>query len=72
MPVGRGHIPVTTPVTYGSDPFSVGYQRMTPISPNLHGRAEMAEGILDLVVIETTGPAYRDPTAEQRAALAQQ
>ncbi len=72
VPVGRGHIPVTTPITYGVDPFSVGYQRMTPISPNLHGRAEIVAGVLDHVVIETTGPAHRDPAAEQQAALAQQ
>ena len=72
VPVGRGHIPVTTPITYGVDPFSVGYQRMTPISPKLLGRAEIATGVLDHVLIETTGPAYRNPSAEQQAALAQQ
>ena len=72
VPVGRGHIPATTPVTYGVDPFSVGYQRMTPIAPGLLGNAPITPGVLDLVLIETTGPAHRDRAAEQHAALAQQ
>lgn len=72
VPVGRGHIPATTPVTYGVDPFSVGYQRMTPIAPGLLGNAPITPGVLDHVLIETTGPAHRDRAAEQHAALAQQ
>ena len=72
MPVGRGHIPVTTPITYGVDPFSVGYQRMTPISPDLIGHAEITPGVLHHVVIETTGPAHRDHHGDDRAALARQ
>ncbi len=72
VPVGRGHIPATTPITYGVDPFSVGYQRMTPVAPELRGNAPITPGVLDHVVIETTGPAHRDPAAEQQAALAQQ
>jgi len=72
VPVGRGHIPMTTPLTYGVDPFSVGYQRMTPISPALHGRAEIPAGVLDHVVIEATGKPYRDPEGESRVAMAVQ
>jgi arylsulfatase len=72
VPVGRGQVPFTTPFTYGVDPFAVGYQRMTPISPALEGRAEITAGILDHVVIEVLGRAYRDPEAEARAALATQ
>ena len=72
VPVGRGHIPITTPITYGVDPFSVGYQRMTPIAPALQGQAQITPGVLDHVLIETTGPAHRDRAAEQHAALAQQ
>ena len=68
--VGRGHIAHTTPVTYGVEPFSVGEQRMTPVAPILQGRARLPEGVLDHVVIEALGPAFRDPEAEQRAALA--
>ena len=70
VPVGRGHIPRTTPVTYGVEPFSIGDQRMTPIAPGLEGRAALPAGVLDHVVIEAVGPPYRDPEGEQRAALA--
>ena len=70
VPVGRGHIAHTTPVTYGVEPFSVGEQRMTPVAPILQGRARLPAGVLDHVVIEALGPAFRDPEAEQRAALA--
>jgi arylsulfatase len=72
VPVGRGHIPLTTPITSGVDPFCVGQQRMTPIAPVLHGHGEVPRGVLDRVVIEVTGRAYRDPAGEARAALATQ
>jgi arylsulfatase len=72
VPVGSGHIPMTTPLTYGVDPFAVGYQRMTPISPALQGRAAMPDGIIERVVVEAEGRPYRNPEAEQRAALGQQ
>ena len=72
VPVGRGFIPMTTPLTYGVDPFAVGYQRMTPIAPALRDSAEMPDGIIDHVVIEATGRAYRDPEGEARAALSVQ
>ncbi|HRE01298.1 MAG TPA: hypothetical protein PLV68_08345, partial [Ilumatobacteraceae bacterium] len=72
VPVGRGAIPLTTPLTYGVDPFAVGYQRMTSISPELTGRAEITPGVLHSVVIDPQGRAWRDPEAESRAALATQ
>ena len=72
VPVGKGHIPMTTPISYGVDPFAVGYQRMTPICDALPGRSAITDGVLDHVVIETAGKAYRDPEGELRAALAQQ
>ena len=72
VPVGSGFIPVTTPVSYGVDPFSVGYQRMTPIAPALHGTAAMPEGVISQVVIEAIGRAYRDSDGEAKAALATQ
>jgi hypothetical protein len=63
---------MTTPLSYGVDPFCVGAQRMTPITPELHGDAAIPDGVLDHVVIETAGKAYRDPEGEARAALATQ
>ncbi|MBI1817398.1 MAG: arylsulfatase [Deltaproteobacteria bacterium] len=72
VPVGRGHIPHTTPISYGVDPFAVGYQRMTPIAPALRGTAAITPGVLDHVVVEVTGKAYRDPAREDRARLATQ
>ena len=72
VPVGRGHIPLTTPLTYGVDPFCVGRQRMTPIAPQLPGTAEITPGVLGPVVIEAAGTAWRDPTREDRAAQAMQ
>jgi hypothetical protein len=72
VPVGRGAIPMTTPLTYGVDPFAVGYQRMTPITPALEGEARLPDGVLDHVVVEVTGRAYRDPTAEARVGLGRQ
>jgi hypothetical protein len=45
---------------------------MTPIAPVLRGHAEVPRGMLDRVVIEVTGRAYRDPAGEARAALATQ
>jgi len=72
VPVGVGAIPLTTPLTYGVDPFAVGYQRMTPVAPELHGRAEITPGVLHSVVIEPQGRPWRDPEGEARAALATQ
>jgi len=72
VPVGRGHIPHTTPLTYGVDPFAVGYQRMTPISPALKGPAAITPGVLQQLVVEVTGKSYRDPAREDRSRLAMQ
>ena len=72
VPVGRGAIQMTTPLTYGVDPFSIGRQRMTPISPVLYGQAEITPGVLHSVVVEPQGRPWRDPEGEARAALATQ
>jgi arylsulfatase A-like enzyme len=72
VPMGSGNIPITTPISYGVDPFSVGYQRMGSISSELPGKFEIPEGVLHRVVIDAIGRAYRDPEGEQRAALARQ
>jgi arylsulfatase A-like enzyme len=71
-PVGSGHILRMTPITYGVDPFCVGYQRMTPIAPHLTGRFEIPAGVVRRVVIEAVGEPDRNPVAADRAALAQQ
>ena len=72
VPVGTGFIPFTTPVTYGVEPFFVGEQRMTPVSPDLPGPARLPDGVLEVVVIDAFGPPYRDSGAEAEAARASQ
>jgi arylsulfatase len=61
VPVGEGEIRRTTPITYGTPGFSVGFQSSSPIDPALPGRAEMPAGVLQRVVIEVHG---RDPIRE--------
>ena len=72
VPVGEGDIPITTPVTYGVDPFTVGYQRMTPITEELCGKAEIPDGVLINVVIDALGPIYKNQEGEARTALSTQ
>jgi arylsulfatase A-like enzyme len=72
VPVGRGAIAMTTPLTYGVDPFFVGEQRMTPVSPALAHVGRLPEGVLDHVVIDAIGAAYRDPDGEARVGMARQ
>ena len=72
VPVGSGNIPITTPVSFGVDPFAVGYQRMGAITPDMPGKAVIPNGVLHRVTIDAIGPTYRDPDGEKRAALAQQ
>ena len=50
----------------------VHFQRMTPIAPALHGRAEIPTGVLDHVVVDASGRPYRDPVGEAAAAMAMQ
>jgi arylsulfatase len=72
VPMGSGSLPITVPLTYGVDPFSVGYQRMGAIHTDLPGKFEMPDGVLHRVIIDAIGKAYRDPEGEARAALAKQ
>jgi arylsulfatase A-like enzyme len=58
VPVGQGQIPRTTPLTYGTAGFAVGFQPAGPIHPSLRGRAEISPTVLRRVVMETSG---RDP-----------
>ncbi len=72
VPVGEGTIARTTPYTYGTHGLAVGYQPGSPISPELEGRAEVAEGVLLRVVIDVEGRPPRDPARQARADLATQ
>jgi arylsulfatase len=73
VPVGRGRIPRTTPLTYGTPGFAVGFQPAGPIDPALHGRAELPPTTLRRVVMETSGrDPVRDALVESRVDLATQ
>ena len=72
VPVGQGHIPKTTPVTYGMQGFAVGYLPAGPLSPVCRGKFEVTGGVLRRVVIEIIGRPERNAGAEARAGLAMQ
>lgn len=73
VPVGRGVVPVTTPLTYGSPGFAVGFQPSGPIDRRLVGRAEMPPAVLRVVEVETSGrDPIRDSLLEPRVELATQ
>ena len=72
VPIGKGHVPATTPVTYGIVGFTVGYQRGTPVSPTYEPPFAVDERVLRRVVVEPDGLEYRDPPAEEHAAVAMQ
>ena len=58
VPVGEGEITRSTPITYGTHGFSVGFQATGDIDHALPGRAEMPEGVLKRVIVEISG---KDP-----------
>ena len=70
--VGRGHVPMTTPITYGIVGFTVGYQRGTPVSPTYEVPFAISRDVLRTVVVEPDGREWRDAPAEARAAEAMQ
>ena len=72
VPIGKGHVPATTPVTYGIIGFTVGYQRGTPVAPTYESPFAFTEGAMARVVFETDGSEHRDPAAEERAGVAMQ
>ncbi len=72
VPVGEGAIARTTPVTYGSGGFAVGYQPGPPITDACPGRFTVPDGLVAQVVIEAEGAPYRDPAAEDRVAMSRQ
>ncbi len=73
VPVAQGHIPTTTPLTYGTPGFAIGFQPAGPIDPSLLGRSELAPTVLRRVVVETSGrDPIRDSLVESRVDLATQ
>jgi arylsulfatase len=68
--IGSGHVPATTPVTYGIVGFTVGYQRGTAVSPTYSPPFAFDHHALLKVVVEPDGLEYRDKPAEERAGLA--
>ena len=68
--VGSASLPLTVPVTYGPPGFTVGHQRGSPITPAYHPPFAFTPGALSAVVVEAEGRAWRDPAAEERAAMA--
>jgi hypothetical protein len=70
--VGEGHIARTTPISFGVEGFSVGYQRGAAITGAYEAPFAIDHAVLTRVVIDGMGDAYRDAPAEERAALAQQ
>ena len=73
VPVGRGHVPTTTPLTYGTPGFAVGFQPAGPVHPGLAGRAELPPSVLRRVVVEASGrDPIRDALVEPRVDLATQ
>jgi hypothetical protein len=73
LPVGQGHIPRTTPITYGiTAGFTVGYQRTSAVCDAYEAPFAISHDVLKQVVIDGMGRPYRDAPAEERAALAQQ
>jgi arylsulfatase len=61
VPVGTGQVPRTTPLTYGTPGFAIGFQPAGPIHPGLNGRADLPPAVLRRVVIE---PGRRDGFAD--------
>ncbi|HEX3795186.1 MAG TPA: arylsulfatase [Acidimicrobiales bacterium] len=73
VPVGRGQVAATTPLTYGTPGFAIGFQPAGPIHPGFAGRAELSPTLLRRVVVESSGrDPIRDAMVENRVDLATQ
>jgi arylsulfatase A-like enzyme len=70
--VAEGHVPRTTPITYGMAGFSVGHQRGSAITPDYEPPFSFTKDALRRVIVEPEGTPWRDPNAEERAAVAMQ
>jgi arylsulfatase len=72
VPVGEGHLSMTTPVSYGVEGFTVGYQRGASVTSDYDPPFAIDHSVLERVVIDGLGPPHRDRAAEERVAMAQQ
>jgi arylsulfatase A-like enzyme len=72
VPVGQGHVARTTPISYGMTGFTVGHARGHEVTEAYSAPFAIDDAVLKQVVIDGIGEAYRNPPAEERAALAQQ
>jgi hypothetical protein len=73
VPVGNGRIERTTPLTYGTPGFAIGFQPAGPIHAGLNGRAEFSPEVLRRVTVESSGrDPIRDAMVESRVDLATQ
>ncbi|MGH9171550.1 MAG: arylsulfatase [Acidimicrobiales bacterium] len=72
VPVGSGHIPKTTLVTFGFHGMTVGHQLGSPVSPGCQGTAPFTAGALKRVVIETERRRRPGAPAEDRIGMATQ
>ncbi|MEO6122769.1 MAG: arylsulfatase, partial [Ilumatobacteraceae bacterium] len=72
VPVGEGHVDRTTPISFGVEGFSVGYQRGAAISADYESPYAIDHAVLQHVIIDGLGPVYRNGPAEERVTLAQQ
>ncbi len=71
--VGRGQIATTTPSTYGTTGFAIGFQPAGPIRAGLIGRAELSPKVLLKVVVDASGrESIREAPVESRVDLATQ
>ena len=72
VPVGEGTIPRTTPLSYGTPGFAIGFQPASPICDELSGRAEITPGVLRRVVIDAERRPLPPPASQERSDLATQ
>jgi arylsulfatase len=72
IPVGEGHVARTTPITYGVEGFTVGYDRGAAVTSAYEAPFAIDHGVLRRVTIDGIGSPHRDHAAEERVALAQQ
>ena len=70
--VGSGHVPFTTPITFGLVGFSVGHQRGSAITPAYRTPFTFTPGALGKVLVDVAGRPWQDPVAEFEARLAMQ
>ncbi|NLA35735.1 MAG: sulfatase-like hydrolase/transferase, partial [Actinobacteria bacterium] len=64
VPVGEASVRVTTPMTYGTPGFTVGFLSSSPIDKRLHGRSEFDPTVLREVRFELRGTDFiRDTMA---------